>query len=95
MIDITKRCHTKIRYIEEVVRLRGDEHPIRPIAVAGLGRDRPTLFLSNHFEETPRELIIRDAGRNRIEDGLGIGVNFFHLDCLASEVRLKSISTLR
>ncbi|HMB06497.1 MAG TPA: hypothetical protein VKP69_22525, partial [Isosphaeraceae bacterium] len=32
---------------------------------------------------------IRYAGRNRIEDGLGISVNFFHLDCLASEVRLN------
>ena len=57
--------------------------------MTGLGRDRPTLFLSNDFEETPRELIIRYAGRNRIEDGLGISVNFFHLDCLASEVRLN------
>jgi len=89
VIDIPKRCHTKIRYIEEVVRLRGYEGPIRQIAVTGLGRDRPTLFLSNHFEETPRELILRYAGRNRIEDGLGISVNFFHLDCLASEVRLN------
>jgi hypothetical protein len=89
VIDIPKRCHTQIRYIEEAGRLRGYEGPIRQIAVAGLGRDRPTLFLSNHFEETPRELIVRYAGRNRIEDGLGISVNFFHLDCLASEVRLN------
>ena len=28
-------------------------------------------------------------GRNRVEDGLGTSVNFFHLDCLASEVRLN------
>jgi hypothetical protein len=89
VIDIPKRCHTQVRYIEEAVRLRGYEGSIRQIAVTGLGRDRPTLFLSNDFEETPRELIIRYAGRNRIEDGLGISVNFFHLDCLASEVRLN------
>src|SRR4029078_6057809 len=63
--------------------------PIRQIAVTGLGPDRPTLFLSNHLEETPRELIIRYAGRNRVEGGLGVSVNFFHLDCLASEVRLN------
>jgi hypothetical protein len=89
VIDIPKRCHAQIRYIEESVRLRGYGGPIRQIAVAGLGRDRPTLFLSNDFEETPRELIIRYAGRNRIEGGLGVSVNFFHLDCLASEVRLN------
>jgi hypothetical protein len=89
VIEIPKRCHTHIRYIEETVRLRDYDGPIRQIAVTGLGRERPTLLISNHFEETPRELIIRYAGRNRIEDGLGISVNFFHLDCLASEVRLN------
>ncbi len=78
-----------MRHLDETVHLRGYEGPIRQVAVAGLGRDQPTLFLSNDFEETPRELIIRYAGRNRIEDGLGISVNFFHLDCLASEVRLN------
>ena len=89
VIDIPKRCHTHIRYLEETVRLRGYEDPIRQFAVTGLGRDRPTLFLSNDFEETPRESIIRYAGRNRIEGGLGVSVNFFHLDCLASEVPLN------
>jgi hypothetical protein len=89
VIDTPKRCHQQVRYLEEALRLRGYEGPIRQIAVAGLGRDQPTLFLSNNVEETPRELIIRYAGRNRIEDGLGISVNFFHLDCLASEVRLN------
>src|SRR5262249_45078077 len=29
----------------------------------------------------------RYAGRNAVEDALGISVDFFHLDCLASEVR--------
>jgi hypothetical protein len=89
VIDIPKRCHQRIRYLAEEVRLRGYDGPIRQIAVTGLGREDPTLFLSNDFEETPRDLIIRYAGRNRIEDGLGISVNFFHLDCLASEVRLN------
>ena len=32
---------------------------------------------------------MRYASRNRVEDGLGISVNFFHIDCLASEVRLN------
>jgi hypothetical protein len=89
VIDTPKRCHQNIRYIAEPVKLRGYEGPIRQIAVTGLGHDQPTLFLSNNFAETARELIIRYAGRNRIEDGLGISVNFFHLDCLASEVRLN------
>jgi len=89
VIDTPQRCHQHIRYLDETVRLRGYEGPIRQIAVTGLGREKATLFLANEFEETPRGLIIRYAGRNRVEDGLGISVNFFHLDCLASEVRLN------
>jgi hypothetical protein len=89
VIDTPKRCHQHVRYIDEQIKLPGYEDPIRQLAVDGLGRDRPTLFLSNNLSETARSLIIRYAGRNRVEDGLGTSVNFFHLDCLASEVRLN------
>jgi hypothetical protein len=62
---------------------------VRQIAVTGLGREQPTLFLTNHFEVSDREVIANYARRNGIEDGLGTNVNFFHLDCLSSEVRLN------
>jgi hypothetical protein len=89
VLDTPQRCHQRIWYVDEFVKLRGYDGLIRQLAVDGLGREKPTLFLSNHFQETARTLIIRYAGRNRVEDGLGISVNFFHLDCLASEVRLN------
>jgi hypothetical protein len=34
---------------------------------------------------------VRYIARNSIENDLGINVNFFHLNCLASEVRLKNV----
>ena len=89
VIDTPKRCHTHIRYIDEQVYLPGYEGEVRQLAVGGLGREEPSLFLSNNREETARGLVVRYAGRNRVEDGLGSAVNFFHLDCLASEVRLN------
>jgi hypothetical protein len=89
VIDTPKRCHQQIRYVDEPVRLPGYEGEARQLAVTGLGREEPTLFLSNNLEQTGRSLIVRYAGRNRVEDGLGNAVNFFHLDCLASEVRLN------
>jgi hypothetical protein len=89
VIDTPKRCHQQIRYQDEKIRLPGYDGLIRQIAVTGLGRDNPTLFLSNNLTTSAREIVIRYAGRNRIEDGLGISVNFFHFDCLASEVRLN------
>ena len=75
--------------MDELLRLPGYEGAIRQLAVDGLGREQPTLFVSNDLVETARSLVIRYAGRNAVEDGLGTSVNFFHLDCLASEVRLN------
>jgi hypothetical protein len=89
VIDTPRRRHQQIRYLDEAVRLGGYRQPARQLAITGLGRDKPTLFLSNNLTETAREIVIRYAGRNRVEDNLGTSVNFFPLDCLASEVRLN------
>ena len=89
LIDTPKRCHQHVRFVDEMIRLPGYEGEIRQLAVDGLGREQPTLFVSNNLAETARCLIIRYAGRNAVEDGWGTSVNFFHLDCLSSEVRLN------
>jgi len=72
-----------------MVRLRGSDPLVRPIAVPGLGRDSATWLLTNNRTETAREIVLRDAGRNRVAEGLGISVHFVPVDCLASEVRLQ------
>jgi hypothetical protein len=89
VLDTAHRRHQRIRYVAETVQLPGYVGEMRQVAVTGLGREQPTLFLSNNAKESARALIVRYAGRNRVEDALGISVNFFHLDCLASEVRLN------
>jgi hypothetical protein len=88
-IDIPKRRHQHIEYVDERVRLDNYVGEARQVAVRGLGRESPTLFLSNQFEISPRELVMNYAKRNGVEDALGSSVNFFHLDCLSSEVRLN------
>ncbi len=88
-IDIPKRRHKQIRYLEEEVLLREHEGTLRQIVVTGLGHEKPTLFLTNNREVPAREVIMNYARRNGVEDGLGTNVNFFHLDCLSSEVRLN------
>jgi len=89
MIDIPKRRHKNIRYLDETVKIRDYPEKLRQVAVSGLGRDEPTLCLSNNFQISARELITRYVKRNGVEDALGISVNFFHVDCLTSEVRLN------
>ena len=89
VLDIPKRRQKRIRYLDEKISLGGYEGPIRQIAVTGLGREQPTLFLTNHPTATARDVIMKYARRNGIEDGLGTNVNFFHMDNLSSEVRLN------
>jgi hypothetical protein len=88
-IDIPKRRNRHIHYLDEPVQLDDCKDALRQIAVTGLGREQPTLFLTNHPDASPRELITHYARRNGIEDGLGTNVNFFHMDNLSSEVRLN------
>lgn len=89
VIDIPRRRHQKIQYVDERIQLKGYEGDIRQVAVQGLGRENPTLFLSNNFAVSVRDLVANYARRNGVEDALGTSVNFFHLDCLSSEVRLN------
>jgi len=88
VIDTPQRRHQHIRFLDDRVRLDGYGAPCRQVA-AQLGRPTPTLFLTNNELVSGRDLITRYLGRNTIENDLGINVNFFHLDCLASEVRLN------
>jgi hypothetical protein len=88
-IDTPKRRHRNIRYLEESITLKDYNGSVRQIAVTGLGREAATLFLTNNKDETARQIITRYTSRNGIEDSLGTSVNFFHLDCLASDVRLN------
>lgn len=88
-IDIPKRRQKKIQYLDKSIALEGYQGRIRQIAVTGLGREQPTLFLTNHPTESPRKMIMDYARRNGIEDGLGTNVDFFHMDNLSSEVRLN------
>ena len=88
-VDIPKRRHKRIQYLDESIALDDYEGTLRQIVVIGLGREQPTLFLTNHRTASPRDMIMNYARRNGIEDGIGTNVNFFHMDNLSSEVRLN------
>ncbi len=88
-IDTPTRKHKRLKYIDDQVKLRNYQGFCRQIAVTGLSRAQPTLFITNNNKITGREVIQRYISRNYIENELGINVNFFHMDCLSSEIRLN------
>jgi hypothetical protein len=88
VIDTPQRRHQGIRYLDDSVRLAGYTGTCRQVA-ADFHRETPTLFLTDNEDVSGKEIITRYIARNAIENDLGINVNFFHMDCLASEVRLN------
>jgi len=58
VIDIPKRRHQQIRYVDERVRLDDYDGERRQVAVQGLGRENPTLcFYPTISTSLRRELI--------------------------------------
>ena len=54
----------------------------------GLGREHPTLILTNQQQLTPKQLIERYGQRWGIENQLSEQIRAFHLDSLCSQVPL-------
>lgn len=77
--------HKTASYHEDTVTIKGSA--FRQLAVQ-LGRDQPTLILTNQHKLTPKQLIERYGQRWGIENQLAEQIRAFHLDSLCSQVPL-------
>jgi transposase len=77
--------HKTATYHETPVTIKG--RVFRQLAVQ-LGRDQPTLILTNQQQLTPKQLIERYGQRWGIENQLAEQIRAFHLDSLTSQVPL-------
>ena len=66
-----------------------EDRRFRQLAVRGLGREQPTLFLTNQHEMQAKALVERYARRWGIENHLAEQIRAFHLDALAAQVPLS------
>jgi transposase len=80
------RQYRHVRYVESTVSLKPIRRPIRQIAVAGLGHDEPTLFVTNDLDIPADELIERYAHRMLIENSIAENIGFFYFDALSSAI---------
>jgi hypothetical protein len=84
--------HRKFRFpkvIDQRIRLSDYDGELRQIAAKNLGRELPTLLLTNNFREEPGPLLTRYAQRMLVENAIADGVHFFHLDALCSGVQIE------
>jgi transposase len=71
------------------IRLTGYPGTVRQLVVTGLGRDAPTVIITNDHDLTAKALIEHYARRMTIEQRLAEIIQAFHADALSSTVNLN------
>ncbi len=71
------------------IRLTGYPGTVRQLVVTGLGRDAPTVIITNDHDLTAKALIDHYARRMTIEQRLAEIIQAFHADALSSAVNLN------
>jgi Transposase DDE domain len=88
-LESIARAYRTPRILDQTIRLRDYDGPIRQITVTDLGHEEPTLVLTNQLRRSAARLVGRYAQRMLIENGIADGVDFFHMDALSSAVAMK------
>ena len=82
-------AYRRPKVVDEQATLSAYPHPVRQLIVTGLGRDAPTVLISNDRTATTKLLIERYARRMTIEQRLAESIRSFHTDALAGSVPLN------
>ena len=81
--------HNRPRVHESTVKLSNYPATVRQFIITGLGRDTPTVIITNDTDSTAKQLITRYARRMTIEQRLAEIIRAFHADALSSTVNLN------
>ena len=77
------------RIHEDMIKLTDISGKVRQIAVKNIGRDEPTLIITNDLTSPAKSLFARYAERMTVENELDAYISGFHLDALTSGVPLN------
>jgi len=81
--------HNRPRVHESRAQLSDYPGTVRQLIVTGLGREAPTVIITNNDELTVKALIEHYARRMTIEERLAEIIGAFHADALSSTVNLN------
>ncbi len=77
------------RVNESLTRLSGYDGTVRQLVITGLGREAPTVIITNNDRLSAKALIEHYARRMTIEERLAEIIRAFHADALSSTVNLN------
>ena len=82
-------AYRRPKVIDEEASISGYPGTVRQLVVTGLGREAPTVIITNDRAASAKQLIERYARRMNIEQRLAESIRSFHLDALAGAVPLN------
>lgn len=88
-LDVPHRKYKTPRFHESRVQLKGYDRPLRQIALMDLGREEPTVLITNDTRNSVKTLVTRYARRMIIENAIADAVHFFHIDALCSSLNIE------
>ncbi|MDQ2761083.1 MAG: hypothetical protein M3Y17_11825 [Actinomycetota bacterium] len=74
---------------DQLTAIKGIDGPVRQLGVRNIGREQPTLLITNDLTATNKHLFARYAERMNIENELDAYIGGFHLDALTSGLPLN------
>ncbi len=74
---------------DQLTTIKGIDGPVRQLGVRNIGREQPTLLITNELTTTTKNLFARYAERMNIENELDAYIGGFHLDALSSGLPLN------
>jgi transposase len=82
-------AYRRPKVVDEEATLSAYPATVRQLIVRGLGRDAPTVIITNNRSRSTKQLIQRYARRMTIEQRLAESIRSFHVDALTGAVPLN------
>lgn len=79
----------RLKASDQIIELKGYGQKIRQVAIAGDGRIKPALIITNDFEISLTTVVRKYAMRWLVEKTLSEQTHFFHLNRLSSSMVIK------
>jgi len=88
-LDAQGRRYKYPKVYESTISLSDYDGEVRQVVAKNLGRNSPTFLLTNDYQSTQADLLLRYAQRTLIENDLNSAIAFFHLNRLSSSIWVK------
>lgn len=88
-IDNPKRKHSSLKVNESEISLDGYEGTLRQLIITNTGREKPSFLITNDFEMSLKDIVLKYARRWLVEKSIAEQIDFFHLNLVGSSIVVK------